>query len=125
MDIVEHRIKRAFDSLREARILADEECWNTAINRLYYACFYAVSAILKTRGLHSSKHSGVRSLFNQHFVRTGHVSSEAANVYNELFDTRNDADYDDFFESDKAQVTVFISEVKIFVKTIERVIAET
>jgi len=48
------------------------------VNRLYYSCFYAVSALLVRDGLSSLKHAGVRSLFKRHYVRTGKVPMELA-----------------------------------------------
>ena len=75
-DLVHYRVQRAYEALEDARILADAGRWNTSVNRLYYACFYAVSALLIKDGLSSSKHSGVRSLFNRHYVKDDRVSSE-------------------------------------------------
>lgn len=65
--LVKYRLKRAFETLEDARILAQAERWNACVNRLYYACFYAVTALLSQEGLYSSKHSGVRSLFKSAF----------------------------------------------------------
>ena len=67
-DLVQYRLQRAWESLEEARLLADAGHWNTCANRLYYGCFYAVNALLAASGLAASKHSGVRSLFGRHFV---------------------------------------------------------
>jgi uncharacterized protein (UPF0332 family) len=53
---------RANEALEDARILANARRWNARVNRLYYACFYAVSALLPLHGFSSSKHAGVRSL---------------------------------------------------------------
>ena len=53
-DLVQYRIQRARDTLEDARILADASRWNPCVNRLYYACFYAVSALLAQQGLSSS-----------------------------------------------------------------------
>ena len=64
-DLVLYRMTRADETLEDARILAKAGRWNACVNRLYYACFYAVSALLVRDGLSSSKHAGVRSLFNQ------------------------------------------------------------
>jgi len=44
-DYIYYRLKSSKESLEAARILAKEEHWNSAINRLYYACFYAISAL--------------------------------------------------------------------------------
>ena len=49
--LVMYRLERARESLEEAGILLEREYGNTFVNRLYYACFYAVSALLLTRGL--------------------------------------------------------------------------
>ncbi len=42
-----------------------------AINRAYYALFYAVSALLLEEGRRFSKHSGVRAAFNRDLVKPG------------------------------------------------------
>lgn len=77
------------------------------VNRLYYACFYAVSALLAAEGLSSSKHSGVRSLFNENFVKTGSVEKSLARVYNDLYERRQESDYVDFVEFREEQVTLW------------------
>jgi uncharacterized protein (UPF0332 family) len=44
--VVGHRLERARETLEDARILAAENRWNSCVNRLYYTCFYAASALL-------------------------------------------------------------------------------
>ena len=61
-ELVAYRIARARETLGDARILVDQERWASAANRLFYACFYAVSALLLRHDMSSAKHSGVRSL---------------------------------------------------------------
>jgi uncharacterized protein (UPF0332 family) len=53
-------IARAEETLKEAKILAEAAYWNACVNRLYYSCFYAITALLVRDGLSTSKHSGVR-----------------------------------------------------------------
>lgn len=60
--LVKYRLTRARESVDEALLLAEDSHWNTCANRLYYACFYAVNALLASRGLAASKHTGVRGL---------------------------------------------------------------
>jgi uncharacterized protein (UPF0332 family) len=117
-EIVRYRVERAQDSLREARLLADGGLWSACVNRLYYACFYAVSALLLSRGLSSSKHTGVRSLFNSNFVKTEEVSRELGAVYNDLFENRQKSDYMDFVRFDEDQVRPWIVDAQLFVATI-------
>lgn len=49
--LITYRLERAHESLEEAKILFERDFANTFVNRLYYACFYAVSALLLTKGL--------------------------------------------------------------------------
>ncbi len=116
--IVNHRLERAGEALEEARLLADGARWNTCVNRLYYACFYAVSALLLSRSLSASKHSGVRSLFNLHFVKPGAVSRKLGAVYNDLFENRQKADYMDFVRFEADQVEPWIAQAELFVEEI-------
>ena len=86
-------MRRAHRSIRDAEILARDDSWDTCVNRLYYACFYAASAVLLREGMVSSKHTGIIGLFNQHFVHTGRTSRDYGAFYNDLFENRLDADY--------------------------------
>lgn len=45
-DVVRYRLQRAREALEDARVLANASRWSACVNRLYYACFYAVSALL-------------------------------------------------------------------------------
>jgi hypothetical protein len=38
-DIVKYRLARAWETLDDARILSENEKWNSTINRLYYSAF--------------------------------------------------------------------------------------
>jgi len=113
-DLVLYRITRARETLEDARILAEAGRWNACVNRLYYACFYSVSAILVRDGLSSSKHTGVRGLFNKHYVRTGKIPKSMAEIYNDLFERRQEGDYVDFVAYQQPQVLPWISKVESF-----------
>ncbi|MEI6209761.1 MAG: HEPN domain-containing protein [Desulfuromonadales bacterium] len=121
-EIIAHRLIRADETLEEARIMAAAERWNATVNRLYYACFYAISALLLTKGLQSSKHTGVRGLFSTHFVRTGQFPKEFAGLYNSLFDTRNESDYEDFFSADPDEVLLWLEMTPILLDKIKQII---
>ncbi|NUO81941.1 HEPN domain-containing protein [candidate division KSB1 bacterium] len=73
--VIDRRLQRAHEALTEAKILMDAHHYIGAVNRFYYACFYAVTALFETQDLSSSKHSGVRSLFNLHFVKSRAIPS--------------------------------------------------
>lgn len=121
-DLVVYRLQRARETLEDAHILADAKRWNPCVNRLYYACFYAVSALLAQEGWSSSKHAGVRSLFNQHFVRTGLVGKGTAQVFNDLFERRQEGDYVDFVEFEESQVRTWMPQAAAFVEQIAKLV---
>jgi uncharacterized protein (UPF0332 family) len=68
-DLIKYRLEKADQTLDDAKLLANAKRWNPCVNRLYYACFYAVSALLAQNEFSSSKHTGIRSLFNLNFVK--------------------------------------------------------
>ena len=53
VDLIIYRKKKAQETLEDAIILAESKRWNACVNRLYYACFYAISSLLLFDG-HSS-----------------------------------------------------------------------
>ena len=115
--LIMYRLERARESLEEANILLERGHGNAFVNRLYYACFYAVSALLLTRGLSSAKHGGVRSLFHQNFVKPGLVGTELGQIYDRLFDNRQKGDYADLIRFDPDEVSDWYDEAREFVKT--------
>jgi uncharacterized protein (UPF0332 family) len=113
--LVAYRLQRAIETLEEARLMQSIAHWNTCANRLYYAAFYAVSALLVRDGYAASKHSGVKALFNRHYVKLGTVTKEDGRLYNRLFDLRQEGDYIDFVSLDAETVEPLIDATVMFV----------
>jgi uncharacterized protein (UPF0332 family) len=116
--IIQYRLERARETLDEARAMAATAHWNGCANRLYYACFYAVWALLHRRRLSTRKHTGVRALLNQHFAKPGLVADDLADLYNDLFDTRHEADYEDLVRMTEEDVRPWIAEAERFVEVV-------
>jgi len=123
-DLVSYRLERARETLVEARTMSDIGHANACVNRLYYACFYAVNALLASRGMSASKHSGVRSLFGQHFVKTGLIPAELGKFYNDLFETRLESDYDDFVRVDPEKLPPMLEIAPRFLDAVEALARE-
>lgn len=66
----------------------------STVNRAYYAIFYAANALLRTKGISRSKHSGVISAFREHFVKPGPIEVEYSDIYGRVMDNRQVSDYD-------------------------------
>ncbi|MDZ7624728.1 MAG: HEPN domain-containing protein [Ignavibacteriaceae bacterium] len=123
-DLIAYRLSRADETLKDARVLAKSGRWDACVNRLYYACFYAVTALLMLDGLSSSKHSGIRSLFNKHFVKSEKVPKKLAAIYNDLFERRQEVDYIDFINFSEEQVMPWISKAEEFINFISGLIKD-
>ena len=121
-ELVKCRLERADEALEEAKLLAEKQKWNTCVNRLCYCCFYAVIALLAKDGVSSSKHTGIRSLFNLHYVKTEKVPRGIAQIYNDLFEKRQEGDYIDFVRFDEKQVNPLIPETEKFLSHIKSII---
>ncbi|AKX94349.1 HEPN domain-containing protein [Neomoorella thermoacetica] len=96
IDLCRWRLEKAERTFKEGEQLLDVGFYNGAINRFYYAAFHAVRALLALKKLDSAKHSGVISLFNREYVKTGVISKEASKTLSTIFAMRSEADYDDF-----------------------------
>lgn len=97
-DIIEYRIQKSRDLLDEIRFLIDNGFANTAISRMYYACYHAISALLFNYTIDTKTHRGLRLQFNNHFVKTGKINIEKAKVFAMIYERRQESDYDDFME---------------------------
>jgi len=92
------------------------------MNRVYYAMFYAALAMLATRNLSSSKHSGVISLFHREFVRTGLFPRELAKSLNAAFDGRMEGDYGDFAILAKDELALLIDGAREFIDRARQIV---
>ena len=121
-DLIRYKISRAEETLAEARVMLQTSHPYGAANRIYYACFYAVTALLLTRNLSSSKHSGVIALFNRHFVKPGLISVDMGKFYSRMFDNRLESDYADWVEVKKQDVQEDLVYAEELIKTITTLI---
>lgn len=87
-------LARSRQAVETGQLVLAHEDFIAAVNRAYYAIFYAANALLATKGLERSKHSGVIAAFRQHFVKTGLVDAEFSRFYGAAMDERHAGDYD-------------------------------
>jgi len=118
-ELVKLRMQQAGETLREAQILAAERAGRGAVNRAYYAMFYAVLAVLATKGLGSSKHSGAISLFDREFVKSGDLPKELSRSLHMAFEHRQQADYGELIQLDEPAVARVIEEAETFIQGVQ------
>jgi len=96
--LVRYRLQQASESLGSAQMLFESGHFRDAVNRAYYAMFYATLALLVSRGKRASKHTGIISLFDIEFVKTGRLEKRCSEWLHRAFDLRQDSDYREMFE---------------------------
>ena len=92
--------------------------WDTIANRLYYALFHAVSALLIHDGYPVNTHKGVIALFGNYYIRTGIFTSEAGRLYSDLQTIRNNSDYNCSYDATEQEIEPMIEPTRILIKQI-------
>lgn len=114
-DLILSKITRAKQLIKESELLYSNEYYNSAINRLYYACYNAVSAFLLTKDLTAKTHKGLKILFNKHCSKQTNLSFEEIRLFSILMDKRHESDYGDFVSFEKEETEFFQKQVENFV----------
>ena len=120
---VEQYLEHARQAVSTGRVVMVHEDYIAAVNRAYYAIFYAANALLATKGLERSKHSGVIAAFRQHFVKTGIIEPEFSRFYGEAMEQRRAGDYD-LISLDQRTAARSLEHAERFVQRIEQVLRE-
>ena len=121
-ELIRYRQKKARETLEDAALLFHSGRLFSTLNRIYYALFYEVVALLLTADLSSAKHTGVRALFNEHFVKAGKVPVEAGRVYSRMYEFRQKGDYGDFVEFEREKVKEWLDQASLFIDEMDRII---
>lgn len=125
--LARHRLDRAKEAFTEGEHLLTKRAFMGAVNRFYYAAFYAARSLLALNEVDSSRHSGVISLFQKHFVKSGLIAAEKAKALPRAFEKRQKSDYGDFSTVTMKEAQAIRIEVSAFIEeceqTLERLIA--
>jgi uncharacterized protein (UPF0332 family) len=121
-DYIRYKQQKAAQSIKEAKLLMENELNDTAVSRLYYAAFYAVNALLAINGFNPKTHSGTKSIFNKEFILTGKIENRFSDFYSFLMAKRFEADYDDFVFIDENKMQSLLAETEEFVNVINSLI---
>lgn len=67
-------------------------------------------------------HSGIKSQFFLHYIKTNIIPHEFGKMYSDLFDWRQKGDYGDFFDFNEEQVQPLKEPIKEFIDRISMLI---
>lgn len=120
--LVDYRMEQAADALQAARTLIDAELERDAVSRAYYAIFYSVLALLVTRRLGTSKHSGALTLLSREFIKTGLLEPEMGKLARQAFERRLEADYAELVDFSTEEAKGTLADATRFVERIQELL---
>lgn len=110
--LVDYRIEKARATFHEARKVAAMSLWNLSANRLYYALYHAASALLLSDGLASHTHRGLLAQINLKYVKDGSLTQSDGKLIRQMFNMRQEGDYEDFAEATEKDISEAMPKVK-------------
>lgn len=116
-------MERATRIMREeVPVQKDAHLWNLLANRLYYAVFHAVSALLIKNGIQVSSHKGLHMMLNEKFVRTGVFSEADRLVLTQLEALRHQGDYNCFLDTTEEEIAPYIDKAQALIDKVKTTI---
>jgi len=122
--LITYWIEKARESMEAAQSEYDSGRHTTAVRNLYYACFYALTAVLLKEGHSFKKHTGVKAALHKDLIRAGIVDSKWGKFYNKIFDSRHEGDYQPLRVFEDEEVKMFLDQGAGFIATMENLLAK-
>jgi uncharacterized protein (UPF0332 family) len=119
-EYIKNRIETSYKTIDAARLLSENGFWNSAVNRLYYALFYAINALLVSNEIYTQSHAGMKSQFSLHFIKTGKLDIKYGKLLAQLYDWRQKGDYENLFDFDAESVDALFDPVIEMISQIEK-----
>jgi uncharacterized protein (UPF0332 family) len=113
-DYSNYRISKSAEAFDDAKLLLENNRFNSSINRLYYSSYYLVSVLVNSLGIKTETHNGLKVQFNMHFIKSNKIDSKYGKLYTKLFSWRQESDYSDFIDFNEEEVKLIFDQVKEF-----------
>ncbi len=96
-------VEKSDKNMEQANHVANLGYWDLVANRLYYAVFHAVNAMLLIDGVKTGTHKGTSIQFGKSYVLTGIFSRQDGILYGRLQTMREKADYQNVFSLEEEE----------------------
>ena len=120
--LVALELKKARETYDEIEILVTANRLNGAANRMYYAVFHAVCALLIHDGIQVNTHKGSHALFSQQYIKTGILPREYGQLYNQLQTMREESDYNCAYDVEFDELQQRLEPTRRIIEDIERLV---
>ena len=114
--------EKAEESLASVELELNAGHLNFAVNRLYYACFYAITALLLRDGKQFARHSAIKSEFIRTYIKPGQIDVKWNKFYQKLFDERQEGDYIPTATFEASDVSTCLQQSREFIDLIRSLI---
>ena len=118
IEYAKYQLEKSKEAYRASELLYKNDSLTASVNRIYYAVFYSVSALMCLYGFSTSKHSGMLSNFNKEIANKGLINKEHKVFYRDMFDKRQKGDYD-VYKFSNEDVKEWLDKAEDFINTIE------
>jgi uncharacterized protein (UPF0332 family) len=103
------------EELESCEQLIDSQDFDFSLSRAYYAMFYSAEALLLTKDLRFSKHSGVIACFGKEFIKEGVFSEQLYDYLIKGFRERQKGDYDVVSMPSREDALEMVERARIFI----------
>lgn len=123
--VVDLERKKAQTLLLQVDMAQSNQMWDLVANRLYYALFHAVSALLISNEIQVGTHRGAQIRFHQAFVKTGIFSKDEGHLYSRLQQLREEGDYNCYIQAEREEIFPLIDKSKEMINKIFRLLNDS
>lgn len=117
--IVTYRLEKSARTMEQAKSNIPLKYWELVANRIYYAAYYAISALLIANGHTAKTHESIIRIFGLYFVKTGLFTLEQGKLYNKLYTLRLTGDYNDHYDLEEQDVLPLIEPTEKLIQEVK------
>ena len=117
-------LEKADKMLREMDWLIEKGSWSLAANRLYYALFHAVKALLINDSHPVGTHRGAVNQFSLYYVKTGIFTKEDCKLYSRLQQLREEGDYNCAIDIEQEDVENKVEPTRELIERIKQYVSD-
>jgi uncharacterized protein (UPF0332 family) len=114
--------EKSYKMLSDANDMVDQQRWDLAANRFYYACYHMLQALFISRGISAKSHDGSLTHLGQDFIISGQIDKKFGRFFSRMVQLRHKADYNSIAEVTKDEVLEMQPLSKEFIEQVETVI---
>ncbi len=124
VELAKYRVEKAREELQVSKLVIEKDFIKASLSSSYYSIFHSARTLLLFKKLDSKKHSGIISLFNKEYIKSGLIDLRTKDILNKAFYIRIESDYKDFYIASKEEANEQISNAEFFMNEILKFIKQ-